>query len=251
MDLPPDHRQTPRPAATSGAFQRLGVWLEATPTELVGLVVLLAGAVAVTALVFWDAGQRPSTLLPAATIGDAASHDDPDPDTAGPTGPTGYATDQQDVEVETTVTVHVSGAVGSTGVVTLGPGARVADAIEAAGGATVDAELERLNLARLLLDGEQVHVPRPGEAAGADGGPPGGTVADGGGGGVAPDGRIDLNRASQDDLETLPGIGPAKAAAIVTHRESEGPFTDPGDLRAVPGIGERTFQQLAELITVG
>ena len=250
MDLPPDHRPTTRPAATSGGVQRLGVWLQATPTELVGLVVLLAGAVAVTSLVFWDAGQRPSTLSPAATIGDAASHDDHGPDN-GPTGPTGYEADQQDVEVATTVTVHVSGAVGSTGVVTLGPGARVADAIEAAGGATVDAELERLNLARLLLDGEQVHVPRPGEVAGDGGAPPGGTVADGGGGGVAPDGRIDLNRASQDDLETLPGIGPAKAAAIVTHRESEGPFTDPGDLRAVPGIGEKTFQQLAELITVG
>lgn len=250
MDLPPDHRPSPRPATTGGVVQRLGVWLQATPAELVGLVVLLAGAIALTAVVFLDAGQRPTTISPAATLGDPASHGEHGADGDGQTETTGAPTGQSDAEA-TTITVHVSGAVGSPGIVTLGSGARVAAAIEAAGGATAEAELDRLNLARLLLDGEQVHVPRPGELAGPQGNPPGGTVSDGGTGGVAPDGRVDLNRASQDDLETLPGIGPAKAAAIVTHRETEGPFAVPGDLRGVPGIGEQTFQRLADLISVG
>lgn len=227
--------------------------MQATPAELVGLAVLLAGAVAVTAVVFWDAGQRPATLPPAAAVGAPASHDDHGADGDSPTDPAGYGTDEgeDEVEVASTVTVHISGAVGSAGVVTLAPGARVADAIEAAGGATPDAELDRLNLARLLHDGEQVHVPRPGDEVGGLGPPPDGAGADVDAAGTDPQGRIDLNLASQEQLETLPGIGPAKAAAIVTHRETEGPFAVPGDLRAVTGIGEKTFQQLADLITVG
>jgi competence protein ComEA len=224
--------------------------MQATPAELVGLAVLLAGAVAVTAVVFWDAGQRPTTP-PAASVGDAAMHDDHGSDPGDPIDPMSEVPDEQDAPVATTVTVHVSGAVGSAGVVTLAPGARVADAIEAAGGATLDAELDRLNLARLLLDGEQVHVPRPGEDPVPDGGPPGGEVAAPEAEGFDHEGRIDLNRATHEQLETLPGIGPAKAAAIVTHRETEGPFAVPGDIRAVPGIGEQTFQRLADLITVG
>jgi len=226
--------------------ERLGEWMQATPAEMVGLAVLLAGAVAVTAVVFWDAGQRPTTLPPAAGVGAPASHDEHGTDGDRSTDPAGREAGEGEDEIATTVTVHVSGAVGSAGLVTLAPGARVADAIDAAGGATPEAELDRLNLARLLLDGEQVHVPRPGEIAG----PPGGTAANADGRAV-PDGPIDLNRASEDDLQALPGIGPAKAAAIVTHRETEGPFAAPGDLRAVPGIGEQTFQRLAELVTVG
>ena len=251
MDRPPDHRQPQRAAGARGAVRRLGEWLQATPAELIGLAVLLAGAVAVTALVFWDAGQRPSTIPPAATVGEPVSHAEHGSDPGGQTDPTGYAAGELDGEEVTTVTIHVSGAVVATGVVTLAPGARVADAIEAAGGVTAEAELDRLNLARLLHDGEQIHVPRPGDDAGGEGGSAGGSIVDSGAAGFDPQGRIDLNRASQEQLETLPGIGPAKAAAIVTHRETEGPFTVPGDLRAVAGIGEQTFQTLADLITVG
>jgi competence protein ComEA len=117
----------------------------------------------------------------------------------------------------------------------------VADAVDAAGGAEGDALLERLNLARPLDDGEQVHVPRVGE----DVAPPSGTTSRG----VLADGRIDINRASAEELATLPGIGPARAQAIIAARE-ERAFTAPGDLRRVSGIGEVTFQRLAPLIAV-
>jgi competence protein ComEA len=148
------------------------------------------------------------------------------------------------------VVVHVSGAVRRPGLLTLPAGARVGDAIEAAGGPTEDADVDRLNLARPLQDGEHVHLPRHGEELPRSADPPagGGTGADASGTDAA--GRIDLNRASAAELETLPGIGPAKASAIVSHRDEHGPFRTPGDLRAVPGIGEKTFQRLADLVTV-
>jgi len=231
---------------------RLGAWFEASPVELTGLAVLLVGAIAVTVMVLWDTGRRPSELPPTASIGSGVDHaghgdagastpGDDDQHAPGRHDATGHG--HGEVEDADEVVVHVSGAVNRRGVVTLHVGARVADAITAAGGTTADADLDRLNLARVLADGEQVHVPVEGEEAPPPDGP--------GGTGVGADGRVDLNRASQEELESLPGIGPAKASAIIDHRGSVGPFEVPGDLRAVPGIGERTFQQLADLVTVG
>jgi competence protein ComEA len=159
------------------------------------------------------------------------------------------------------LTVHVSGAVSRPGLVELPPGSRVGHAVEAAGGLGPGADLASINLARPLVDGEQVHVLREGEPAPppAAGAPPaataGGPAVDpslaGAGGGIDGEGRVDLNRATAAELETLPGIGPAKATAIVEHRETHGPFAEPGDIRAVAGIGEKTFQQLADRITTG
>lgn len=164
------------------------------------------------------------------------------------------------------LTVHVSGAVARPGLVELPAGSRVGHAVEAAGGLGPGADLATINLARPLVDGEQVHVLREGEAspapvaeppAAVDGSAvdPGGAASGGGTAGAAGaeagDGRIDLNRATVEELETLPGIGPAKAAAIVEHRETHGPFAEPGDIRAVSGIGEKTFQQLADRISTG
>lgn len=137
--------------------------------------------------------------------------------------------------------VHVSGAVREPGVVTLPEGSRVADAVAASGGAMPDARLDRLNLARRVDDGERIHVTRVGEDA-----PPPEEPASRG---VLPDGRIDLNAASQTELETLPGVGPARAQAIIAERDARA-FRVPGDLRRVPGIGEATFQRLAPLVAV-
>jgi competence protein ComEA len=151
-------------------------------------------------------------------------------------------TEDRGAALPTDVVVHVSGAVAEPGLRVLVAGARVGDAILAAGGASAEAQLDLLNLARRLEDGEQVHVPRPGDAV--VGSPTPGSR------GILADGRVDVNVASAEELATLPGIGPARAQAIIATRE-ERPFAVPGDLRRVPGIGEATFQRLAPLVSVG
>ncbi|MFA9430812.1 ComEA family DNA-binding protein [Egicoccus sp. AB-alg2] len=261
--------------------QRALTWLQATPAEAAGVALLLLGALVATGLFVVQAAQRPG-----ATPGDAAGligdvHDGaevdgaaPDPhehhhahprDAGGVAGDPGLSEPPAAGSAEAGVgadgtggtsapaslVVHVTGAVSTPGVVTLDGGARVADAIAAAGGATDDARLDHLNLARLLEDGEHVHLPREGEdpppPTGGAPGSGGDAAAGAAGGGDAP---IDLNRAGEEELQRLPGIGPSKSAAIVRHREEHGPFQVPGDLREVPGIGEKTFQQLADLVTV-
>ncbi len=225
-----------------GRLDRLAAWLDATPAELVGLAVLLCGAVVATGALLWAATGPSAPAGEVAGIGavvDPTSGEDPTGDGAGHARPVpGGATSPDDGPVS--LTVHVTGAVGYPGLVVVDDGARVADAIEQAGGAGDDAELHRLNLARPLQDGEQVHVPRDGEDL-----PPGATEHHTGQAG----GPIDLNRADAAALETLPGIGPARAQAIIEHRETHGPFAEPGDLRDVPGIGEATFQRIADDVT--
>ncbi|MEX0953334.1 MAG: helix-hairpin-helix domain-containing protein [Nitriliruptoraceae bacterium] len=196
-------------------------WIEARSVELLGLSVLLAGAAALT-IVFWWSG-RPVPPAPAAEVGVELSAWDDDAGRAS-------------APADDVVTVHVTGAVHTPSLVHLDAGSRVADAIHAVGGAIADADLQVVNLARRLTDGEQVHVPRIGEREG--------------GGATTPDGRVDVNRADAATLQSLPGVGPTRAAAIVSHRERHGPFTTPGDLRAVNGIGEATFQTLADLVVV-
>lgn len=233
-----------RGSTPPGLLGRARQWLDATPLELLGLIVLLAGAIALTAVVVWQADRRPSDLSPAARVGAERSPVVDQPAAGDPPAGGSESGDAAGTERDAVITVHVSGAVASPGVVTLDATSRVADAIAAVGGTTPIAEPGRINLARRLVDGERVHVPHPGEDVPPGGGDPSGPAD---GGGTAP---IDLNRATREQLEALPGIGPAKAEAIIAHREAEGPFAVPGDLRGVPGIGERTFQQLADLVTV-
>jgi competence protein ComEA len=148
------------------------------------------------------------------------------------------------------VVVHVAGAVVSPGVRRLPPGSRVIDAVDAAGGALPGADLPRINLAAPLVDGQQVYVPKPGEevpvAAGA--GLPEGSGP--GAGGSIPGGTVDLNTATAEQLDTLPGVGPATAAAIIAHREQHGPFTSVDQLLDVRGIGEAKLEQLRDLVSV-
>ena len=145
--------------------------------------------------------------------------------------------------------VHVAGAVVHPGLVRVTPGARVADAIEAAGGAVPTADLDRLNLAAKVADGQRILV----VTAGAPGGAADPTTAGGvtdpstGGSDGAP---INLNTATTEDLDTLPGIGPTLAAAILRERERRGGFTSVDQLRDVRGIGEKRFADLHDLVTV-
>lgn len=136
------------------------------------------------------------------------------------------------------VVIHVAGAVARPGVYELASDKRVLDAIEAAGGALADADLDQLNLASPLADGIQLRVPLVGEVL------PAPMSA------AAPAGPIDLNRASSADLEALPGIGPATAAAIASWRDDNGPFSVVEDLLEVPGIGPAKLAALAELVVV-
>lgn len=140
------------------------------------------------------------------------------------------------------VVVHVAGAVVAPGVHQLPPGSRVVDAVEASGGLTPDADAGAVNLAAEVVDGSQVYVPRIGEVP-----PP---APAGPGGGEAGSGPVDLNTADVALLETLPGIGPATAAAIVDHRKRHGPFTSVEGLLEVRGIGEAKLAALRDLVRV-
>lgn len=135
--------------------------------------------------------------------------------------------------------VHVSGAVTTPGLYVLPAGARVVDAIAASGGFAADADTAAVNLARTVEDGEQLHVPRAGEAAAA---PPAAGAQEGG--------LVDLNTADAALLDTLPRIGPAIAERIIAWREENGGFTTVEDLLAVPGIGDRMLESLRDLVTV-
>jgi competence protein ComEA len=141
------------------------------------------------------------------------------------------------------VAVHVAGRVRRPGLVRLPAGSRVHDAIRAAGGVTSGADLDAVNLARRLTDGEQLRVPAPGDPA-----PPPGPAATQGGP-AAPSAPLDLNTATLEQLDALPGVGEVTANRIITYRSAH-PFTTVDELLEVPGIGQRRFEQLKDLVTV-
>jgi competence protein ComEA len=145
----------------------------------------------------------------------------------------------------TGLVVHVAGSVAMPGVHELPAGARVVDAIEAAGGLAPEADGARINLAAPLVDGARVYVPAVGEEP-----PPValGDVADPSD--ASPVGPVDLNAADAAALEALPGVGPATAAAILEHRTKVGAFTSVDQLLDVPGIGEAKLEALRDLVTV-
>jgi competence protein ComEA len=223
---------------------------------------LLLGAVALACIgvVGWrllaPPPPPPEMRLPFAQPSEAGSGGaDPSSDSAGGDGG-GAAGSSTTATAATEVVVHVAGAVVSPGVRRLPPGSRVIDAVDAAGGALPGADLPRINLAAPLVDGQQVYVPKPGEelpvAAGA--GLPAGSGAAGTGGPLpgapGPGATVDLNTATAEQLDTLPGVGPATAAAIIAHRDQHGPFTSVDQLLDVRGIGEAKLEQLRDLVSV-
>ncbi|QOS69803.1 helix-hairpin-helix domain-containing protein [Eggerthella guodeyinii] len=152
-------------------------------------------------------------------------------------------------EPASTIVVHVGGAVAEPGVRELEEGARVQDAVDAAGGFAEGAARDELNLARVLVDGEQIVVPSLEEADAAAGAAP-----DGGGGATGASsagGKVNLNRATAAELDALPGVGPSTAEKIVADREANGPFRTVEDLKRVSGIGDKKFADLADLVCVG
>ena len=140
------------------------------------------------------------------------------------------------------LSVYVTGAVNRPGVVQVLPGARVKDAVAAAGGASADADLGRYNLAAPLFDGQHLQVPITGEAL---------HPIELNGDGAMPPQPVNINTATVDELITLPGVGPATAEQIVTHRQEYGLFTHIEEIMDVPGVAESKFDGFKEMITVG
>lgn len=248
----------PRPRAPEGPIPALLDRLRALRSDpKVGAAAVVALALAAGA--FWF---RSATATPATTGSSVSSG--PSTSVAASTAPVGDAESGAQVQspadgagpvtagtsssIPVAVVVHVAGAVKRPGVVTLPSGSRVVDAVDAAGGALPGADLDRLNLAALLADGERILVSRVGDPPAE--GDMGGGVTPQGGATAAPVGPIDLNAATQADLEELPGIGPTLAAAIITERTRRGGYTDIAQLQQVPGIGEVRYAQIRDLVTL-
>lgn len=199
--------------------------------ELVGrrkelwMLAAIAAVAVVLALAAWGRG-RPA-IAPPATMSPAEIT------------PTGSAT----VAV---VLVHIAGAVRAPGLYEFTAGARVADAVRAAGGPRRSADLDALNLAELLVDGSKLEVPVRGAPSSALSVPTTPALVPG----AIPGAAIDLNSADQAALETVPGLGPVKAGAILAHRDQIGGFTSIEQLLDVTGIGPATLESIRPYLTL-
>lgn len=240
--------------AVARARQRLVDWLR--PGRV--LAVLGLAVAAVVALVVVGLGGPPvdpdlpmATTTPPALAADAGERGEQGdgelvagggsaPSDAAAVGPAGSVVGGE-------VVVHVAGAVGAPGVHRLPVGARVHDAVRAAGGPLPEADLDWLNLAAPLHDGTQIHVPVTGSPVN-----PAAPVGPGTATGSAPlaggGGRVSLSTADAATLESLPGVGPATSAAIVAHRTTNGPFRSVEDLLDVRGIGPAKLDALRDLV---
>ncbi len=203
---------------------------------LVGLALVVLVAILVALVVVWQA-------QPAAQAAPRVRRVAPAPvETAGPTAVAGPAE----------VVVHVVGAVRRPGLVRLPTGSRVADAVRAAGGVTDSGRTASVNLARPLVDGEQLVVQRRGGpvVVGAPGGAVPAPGAAAGAAAAGPAAPVDLNAATLDVLDGLPGIGPVLAQRILDWRAAHGRFASVDELGEVSGIGEATLADLRPLVSV-
>ena len=218
----------PMPATVVASMQRMALTYRFVRNHPVR-VASMAAAIVVVVVVAWrvlaaPAAGAPEAQLPLATRSAASS------------GAVAAATSRG-----AEVVVHVAGAVVSPGVSRLSDGARTVDAISAAGGARGDADVARVNLAARLSDGLRVYVPMIGETAAP--------IVDGSSDAAA-QGPLNLNAATAEQLDALPGVGPATATAIIAYRRDHGPFGSVDQLLEVPGIGPSKLAQIRSLIVV-
>ncbi|MDP1877112.1 MAG: ComEA family DNA-binding protein [Actinomycetota bacterium] len=208
---------------------RVGGWSGRSVRALAAIVV----ACAVVAAWWWWSGRPRTVVEPTATaVAAIAVADSVDVTTTVAAMPL-----PADPSVHVDVVVHVAGLVSLPGLVRLPAGSRVADAIAAAGGVTKPRAADSVNLARVLVDGEQVVVTLDGPAAGA-------AVP------AAATPVVDLNRADQAALESLPGVGPVLAARVLAWRAANGSFRSVDELGEVAGIGQATLARLRPLVRV-
>lgn len=235
--------EVPRPFGNAARSQWAARWHEWRGDRRVAAGLLACVAVA-AAFAWFRAGATSSAAVPRAaeTVGGSVS--------SAP-----FSASTTTTRVAAAIVVDVVGAVRRSGVVRLAASGRVIDAIDAAGGATPDADLARLNLAAPLADGARIAVPRVGASAPAvDPAAVSGVTAPdagvGSGGTPTAGTPVNLNTATAAQLDALPGVGPATAAAIIKDRETHGPFASVNDLGRVRGIGDAKLDALRDLVTV-
>jgi competence protein ComEA len=261
------HPTDPRPE--QGARR----WALTGTTAVVAVVAVLLLGVGVAALSLRGDGVEPLTQVEVhgevagmqdegpgstpATSGAAAPAAQPGSGAAAGAGSAAGGTTATGAPPGDGLLVHVVGEVAEPGLVTVPDGARVADALTAAGGTTRRADLAAVNLARTVVDGEQLYVPRPGEPVPGAAAPGAGGAASGVGGQSASGGEsgagatVDINTADATALEALPGVGPSIAQAIVEWREANGQFASVDELEDVPGIGPATLAEIRDTARVG
>ncbi len=207
---------------------------------VVAVLVALGALVTAVLVVRADPGAPQATAPAAATVESSGPLVELPEPTPAPTSSAGA------------VTVDVAGRVRRPGIAVLDPGARVVDALDAAGGARPGVDLSTLNLARPLVDGEQILVGRdPTAAPPAAAAPPlPGAAGSVGAGGAVPSALVDLNTATASELDSLPEVGPVTAAAIIAWRDEHGGFSAVDELIEVDGIGEVTLSRIAPHATV-
>lgn len=217
---------------------------------VVGVLGLLLGG-----WFWWDVAAGSPQVTPLGDVRSTEGSAQPDDATGapeqGPGGPAGGGPATGGTP-GAKIVVHVAGAVQRAGVVELPQGSRVHEAIAAAGGSTAEADLNRLNLAAVLIDGQKLYVPAHGEVVdGAAGVPPAGPSAgEAASGGPAAGARIDLNSASVEELGALPRVGPVLAQRIVDWRKEHGRFSTVEELDAVDGVGPKMLETLLPLVRV-
>lgn len=227
-----------------GPAPRAGRWW------LAAVAVVVAAAIGAGAAVVVRTGASPSAAASSVSrpVGPASLVGPDDDTTGGPSRTRPGAPGSQPAGV----VVHVAGAVVAPGVHRLADGARVSDAVAAAGGLAPDADADRVNLAAPVTDGSRVYVPHRGESsvpsAVAAEPPTGGATS--GPGATGPNRPVNINTAGAAELDVLPGVGPSTAAAIIEYRTAHGPFRTVDDLAKVRGIGPARLDQLRRLVTV-
>ncbi|MFH0244390.1 helix-hairpin-helix domain-containing protein [Streptomyces sp. HK10] len=240
---------TRRARLAEAVRDRLPLWVRTRcgvePRALAALTLALAAALGFAVHHFWSG--RPLTVQ--APPVESASRSSPVPSPAPPAAPSSAPAPAAARSAAPgavfgggPLLVDVAGEVRRPGVHRLPAGARVADALRAAGGVRPGTDLHGLNRARPLADGEQIVVGEPPVA------PVPGPPAAAAGSGPAAGGPVSLNSATADQLDTLPGIGPVMARRIIDHRTERGGFSSVEELREVSGIGERRFAELKPLV---
>lgn len=211
---------TPSPSPRAQTIWRYCLYLRHNPRLLILPAVVVAALMAVLAKVTTTKHEPVENRLPLASAATVRSNP---PSTAS-----------------RALVVYVVGAVHKPGVYSLSEGARVLDAVAAAGGLLADADAARLNLAARVADGTRLAVPRVGEVV----------ATETGGGAAEPSGPVNLNSATVDQLDKLPGVGPSTAAAIVAFREQHGAFRSVDQLLDIRGIGPAKLEELRRYVTV-